>query len=95
MRLCVLQHISAKSDVVGQEQSHPDVILIPNYDDQGQSNSENVDRLNLVILSFSLYCIPTRVILLGQNSPAGGQNWQRQGQPALAGAATILTQLTI
>jgi hypothetical protein len=37
-------------------------------------NSENVDRLNLVILSFSLYyCIPTTAIFLGQNSPVGAK----------------------
>jgi hypothetical protein len=34
-------------------------------------NSENVDRLNLVLLSFSLHCIPTTltVFFLGKNSP--------------------------
>jgi hypothetical protein len=40
------------------------------------NNSENVDRVNLVMLSFSLHYIPAP-------SPVEGWNRWRHGQPAL------------
>jgi hypothetical protein len=57
-------------------------------------NPENVERINLVTLSFSLHCIPTFLICLGKNSLVVGQNWQcQQGRPTPHGA--ILTKLII
>ena len=68
-------------------------ISLPTMMIRAAQNPENVDRLNLVTQSFSLYFIPATIIFLGQNHPVVGQNRRCQGR--LAHAWAILIKWTI